>query len=223
MADSSHPNPLRILLIGSTGPLGRAVLRNADPCRVKVRAFARHPEALADEAGFGVNCETAQGDVRDVDSLVRALDGMDAVISALGSKPWRRDARGVFEAGTANLIEAMRRTGVERAVVVTGVGAGSSRGHGPFWYNWLVRPTVLRTTYADKERQEELLADSSLDWTIVRPSILTNKGVAKPVRVSVELGKRQKLGAILRDDVARFLLAETLTPKYIRQIVHLHT
>ncbi|MFT3943787.1 MAG: NAD(P)H-binding protein [Ancrocorticia sp.] len=223
MADSSHTNPLRILVIGSTGSLGRAVLRNADSGGVKVRAFARHPEALVDEAGFCVNFEVVRGDVRDVDSLVRALDGVDAVISALGSKPWRRDARGVFEAGTANLIEAMGRTGVERAVVVTGVGAGDSRGHGPFWYNWLVQPTILRSTYADKERQEALLAESGLDWTIVRPAVLSDKGVGRPVRTSVKLGRRQKLGAISRDDVARFLLAETLTPKYVHQIVHLHT
>lgn len=219
----SRQAPLHVLVIGSTGPLGRAVLRHADPAQVQLRAFARRPEALADEASAAPSFETVQGDVRDRASLVRALAGVDAVISVLGSKPWHRDAKGVYEEGTANLIAAMRETDVERVVVVTGVGAGDSRGHGPLWYEWLMRPTLLRSAYEDKERQEALLKESSLDWTIVRPGVLVATSPDKQIKAMRTLGPGQKLGSISRDDVARFLLSEVVDPQHSEHVVHLAT
>ncbi|NLA64495.1 MAG: NAD(P)H-binding protein, partial [Leucobacter sp.] len=129
-------SPQRILLIGSTGPMGRAVLTQSDPAQHDIRAFARRPAAL--ESTWP---NVVQGDVRDRSSLRTALADIDVVICTLGGKPWHRDARGVHEAGTANLISAMNEAGCGRLIAVTGVGAGSSRGHGPFYYNWFARPT----------------------------------------------------------------------------------
>lgn len=209
---------LRVLLIGSTGPLGRAVIEHSDPVALSIRAFARSPEALAGQAEDAV-----AGDVRDRESLLNALRGMDAVVCSLGAKPWQRDARGVHETGTRNLLSAMGEAGVSRLIAVTGVGAGSSRGHGPIHYNLIARPLILRSVYADKERQEALITNSQLDWTIVRPGILVPRTPAKPIQANAMLGAKEKMGAISRDDVARFLIGEVLHPEHVGEIVHLYT
>ena len=41
-------------------------------------------------------------------------------------------------------------------------------------YDWVGLPLVVGAIYADKDRQEETLKASGLDWTIIRPTLLTN-------------------------------------------------
>ncbi|MFT3875240.1 MAG: NAD(P)H-binding protein [Propioniciclava sp.] len=215
--------PLKVLLIGSTGPMGRAVLRRADPARVALRAFARTPAALTSDATLPRDIDVVQGDVRDRASIERALAGVDAVICVLGSMPFQKASQGLLEEGTRNLLAAMAQTGCPRLVVVTGMGAGSSRGHGPGFYEWFLRPVILRSVYQDKERQEKLVQESGLDWTIVRPSMLVKTTPARPIKARSSLGVREKMGSISREDVADWLLTETLSPSHRREIVHLYT
>ncbi|TXJ04786.1 MAG: flavin reductase [Aeromicrobium sp.] len=205
------------LLIGSTGPLGRALLTEAAETDVPIRAFARNPAALS-----SLSIDAVRGDVRDRDSLTAALEGISQVICVLGSRPGKNDTH-LLEEGTRNLLAAMGDAGAPRLIVVTGMGAGSSRGHGPFWYDALVRPTILRGVYADKEAQERLVMASELNWTIVRPAVLSEKPHMRTVIAKGELAPREKMGALTRDDVARFLLSELAEPEFTRQIAHVYT
>ena len=120
--------------------------------------------------------------------------------------------------GTRNLIGAMQPEGVNRLVCITGIGAGESKGHGPWWYDWLVQPLILRGVYADKTRQEALVRKSGLDWTIVRPGALTNgpaKG-SKAVHILTDLNGA-RAGFISRADVATFCLSEVVDGRYRQQ------
>lgn len=124
----------------------------------------------------------------------------------------------LLSAGTANLVAAMKQAGVNRLVCITGIGAGESRGHGPWWYNWLVQPLMLRGVYQDKDRQEAVVRGSGLDWTLVRPGALTNapaKG-AEAVRVLTNLAG-VRAGFISRSDVAAFCLSELADRHYLQQ------
>jgi putative NADH-flavin reductase len=161
----------------------------------------------------------AVGNVLDAGSLQKALAGQEAVISSLGS-----GATGPFKEmtmlseGTRNLIREMQTLSVERFICITGIGAGESKGHGPWWYDWVVQPLILRGVYDDKTRQEKLVRESRLDWTLVRPGILTN-GPAKgreAVRVLTDLhGVRARF--ISRADVASFCLSELMQGEYRQQ------
>ena len=109
----------------------------------------------------------------------------------------------------------MQAQNVRRLVCITGTGAGDSKGHGPWWYNWLVQPLVLRGVYEDKTRQEAVVRSSGLDWTLVRPGVLTNapaKGLAT-VRALTDL-TGQHAGSISRADVAAFCLREVGEGRY---------
>jgi uncharacterized protein YbjT (DUF2867 family) len=110
-----------------------------------------------------------EGDARDEATLVRALDGCDAVVSSLGTglSPFREVT--LLSTATRALIAAMIRSGLRRLVCITGLGAGDSRGHGGFLYDWLILPLLLRNVYKDKDRQEAAIRASSLEWVIVRP------------------------------------------------------
>ena len=132
-------------------------------------AVARRPEA----AGLPTGIRVVRGDVMDAASMAAAVVGQEAVISSLGSKIDRKPTT-VFSAGTTNLIAGMRMAGVRRRVCITGIGAGDSRGHGGFLYDRIIQPLLLNEIYRDKDRQEAIVRESGLEWTLVRPGTLTN-------------------------------------------------
>ncbi len=207
---------MKLLVIGATGATGKEIVSQALASGHAVTALVRNP----DKADFAPAVKIAVGDVLNPGSLKRALaDGQEAVVSALGSGatgPFKQMT--MLSEGTRNLIGAMKAHGVNRLVCITGIGAGDSKGHGPWWYDWIVQPLVLRGVYEDKTRQEILVCQSGLDWTLVRPGALTNgpaKGLAS-VRAFTDL-TGMRAGFISRADVAAFCLRELTDGRYRRQ------
>jgi uncharacterized protein YbjT (DUF2867 family) len=82
----------------------------------------------------------------------------------------------------------MAEQNIRRLVCITGLGAGDSRGHGGFFFDRLFLPLMLRKVYEDKNRQEDAIRASTLDWTIVLPTVLNDNGVNGAT--SVVAGKR---------------------------------
>ena len=206
---------MKILVIGATGATGQEIVKQAVESGHQVTAMVRD----AAKARFAPSVQKAAGDVLDLASLERALAGQEAVASALGSAatgPFKKMT--MLSEGTRHLVAAMQAQNVRRLVCITGTGAGDSKEHGPWWYNWLVQPLVLRGVYEDKTRQETVVRESGLDWTLVRPGVLTNapaKGLAA-VRALTDL-TGQRAGSISRADVAAFCLDELITGRYRQQ------
>jgi putative NADH-flavin reductase len=206
---------MNLLIIGATGPTGREIVKQALAQNYNVTAMVRKTA----KSNFAPKVGIAMGDVLDLDSLKKALARQDAVINSLGSAatgPFKKMT--MLSEGTGNLITAMRDTGVLRLVCITGVGAGDSKGHGPWFYNWLIQPLILRGVYEDKTRQEAIVRDSRLDWTLVRPTLLTNGAARgeKAVRVFTNVAGMH-VGSISRTDVAAFCLRELVECRYRHQ------
>ena len=190
---------MKILLIGATGPTGRELLAQGIALGHEVTATVRNPETASLPAGARI----VRADVLNAASMAAAVAGQDVVISSLGSKLSRKPTT-LFSAGTRNLIDAMNSSGVGRLVCITGIGAGDSRGPGGFFYDRIFQPLLLNEIYKDKDRQEELIRASSLDWTIVRPGTLTNGPRTQHVRSWTDL-TGVTVGKISRADVAWFI------------------
>lgn len=107
----------------------------------------------------------------------------------------------------------MEQHGVKGLVVVTGMGAGDSMGHGGFWYDRIFNPRLLKTIYADRDRQEELIRQSGADWTIVQPGFLTNGPLTGRYRAITAM-TGVTAGKISRADLAHFLLQEVATNRF---------
>jgi putative NADH-flavin reductase len=192
---------MKILVIGANGPTGRELVAQGVALSHEIAAAVRRPES----AGLPVSVKVVRADVTDSESLTAAVKGQDAVISSLGSKLSRQPTT-LFSQGTRNLISAMRQAGVRRLVCITGIGAGDSKGHGGFVYDRIIQPLLLNEIYKDKTRQEAVVRENNLDWTLVRPGQLTNGARTGQFKALTEL-TGVTVGKISRADVAAFILA----------------
>jgi putative NADH-flavin reductase len=208
-----HSAPLpKIVILGATGPTGRHIVAQAVSRGHDVTVLVRSPEKAADLKG----AKLVVGDARDENALRQALKGRDAVISALGTpaSPFREVS--LLSTATRALVNAMKAEDVSRLVAITGVGAGDSRGHGGALFDHVIFPLLLRKVYADKNRQEEIIRGSALNWTIVRPAILTDKPGTGAVRALTDLEDFHG-GSVSREDVARFVLDQVSSDHWRRQ------
>lgn len=192
-----------VLVLGATSGIGALAVQECVARGLYVRAFARSADTLPPTD----QVEPFAGDATSNEDVARALVGVDAVIYALGIKEriamlWEEES--LFSETTRTLLEAMVSRGTKRLVAVTGFGAGRSRramsalesfGH----------KAVLGRPYADKDRQEALIMASDLDWTIVRPVILTKGAKTGRVRVLREPSEWRN-GLVSRADVAGYLV-----------------
>jgi nucleoside-diphosphate-sugar epimerase len=158
-----------------------------------------HDSDVREAGGEPVMCDLEQED--DLSHYVR---GADAVVFAAGAGPGSGPERkGTVDLGGAvKLLDAARRVGVRRYVMVSSIGADDPSAGGE-----QMRPYLEAKAEADRR-----LADSDLEWTIVRPGRLTNDPGTGLVTLSSDMGAR---GAIPREDVARVLAASLGDPNSI--------
>jgi putative NADH-flavin reductase len=199
------------LIIGATGGTGRILLDKALEQGHEVTALARNPSAVAPR---DYRPRVLEGNTLDPEAVEAAVAGQDAVLSALGTRGSKPTT--LFSASTANLVDAMIKHGVRRLVCVTGIGTGDSRGHGGFLYDRVLLPFVVRNQYADKDRQEEIIKRSGLEWVIVRPARLTNEAATGEYQVFLS-GDSYRATTISREDVAAFMLAQLSEDRHVHQ------
>jgi putative NADH-flavin reductase len=202
---------VKVLIIGATGATGRVLMREALEQGHEVTALARNPSALAPEDH---RPRVLQGNALDASEVEAAVADQDAVLSALGTRSTRPTT--LFSQSTHNLISAMNKHGVRRLVCITGIGAGESKGHVGFLYDRIMLPFVVKNIYEDKNRQEEAIKQSDLDWVIVRPARLTDEPAKGEYRVY--LGGSYTAKTISRADVAAFMLAQLTDETYVHKM-----
>ena len=205
-------SPMNILVLGGTGGTGREIVRQARAAGHRVTCLVRSAANLPDLHG----ATTVEGDARDGAALSRTLDGYDAVASALSTSMNTFQRVNVLSDSTRALVAAMAKQQVRRLVCITGVGAGDSRGHGSALYDRLIRPFLLCNVYEDKDRQEQIIRASTLDWVIVRPVILKDTPDRGAYRVLTDYAGFHG-GQIARADVADFVVRQLADPTGLRQ------
>lgn len=204
---------MRVLIIGASKGIGLETTRQALDAGYNVRALARTATAI----GFSYrNLEKVNGDALSVRDVEAALVGVDAVILNLGVglgdlfRPVH-----LFSKATSVLISAMEARNVKRLICVTGFGAGDSRAS----ISCLQRlpfQIVFDHAYDDKSRQEMMIKESALDWTIARPGVLTGGSRSGRYRILREASQWRN-GIISRAEVADFLIRQIGDSTYVHE------
>ncbi len=210
---------MKFLLLGASGGGGGRLLVQGCARGHVVRAQTRDAARLT---GRPSGTEVVAADPTDAVAMRALVTGQEAVIIALGTAPGRRTT--LFSEVTAKLITAMAAEGVGRLVAITGVGAGETRGHGGFFYDHIIYPLFTRPFYEDKDRQERLIRESTLDWVLVRPAPFKATAGPTPLEILTEIRPDTALRRITRDEVASFVLDQLVDDRYLHRPVFIgHT
>ena len=204
---------MRILVLGATGGTGRQVVEQALGHGHEVVAFVRDPENLTltnDRLTVFV------GDAEDAAAVQAAVEGCDTVISTLGAH--RGNPVSVYSNGIANTIRAMNARGIRRLVVVSATGVGEDWSDVPFTMRAMHKLPRLKPIYEDMRRMEGDVMLSDLEWTIVRPPVLTD-GPLTGIYRAVEGNAVPKGTRISRADLAALLLKCAQGSLYARRAV----
>ena len=157
---------MKVALLGATGFVGSALLKEALDRGHIVTAIVRHPEKLEKREGLTAKA----GDVYDTTSLATLIQGNDAIISAF-NPGWKNP--NLYDdqvRGTASIIAAIKKAGIKRVLWVGGAGGlevkpGVHVVDSPDLPNW-VRPGSLATIDALDQLQKE----PELEWSYLSPS-----------------------------------------------------
>lgn len=204
---------MNIIVFGATGTVGTEIVKQALEKGYDVTAFLRNPEKMT--SLNHPNLRVYTGDVTNAEEVKNAVKNHDAVFCALG------DGRiGKIRAlGTLNIVHAMNSVSVRKLICLSTLGIGDSYGNLNFIWKHIMFGMLLKKAFNDHKLQEEYIRNSDLDYTIVRPSALTDGAITSGYAIGFD-EKYKKLNLkISRADVADFMLRQLHRDDYLKKAV----
>lgn len=204
---------MKLLIFGATGGTGRQLLQQALEQGHEVTAFVRDPAKLNIQHP---HLHIRQGDVLNYQTVEPVVKGHDAVLSALGSPANKIGT--IRSQGTQHIITAMEKHGIRRFICQTSLGYGDSKAvldRTPFIFKYIIVPFLLKKGFADHALQEEYVKKSRLDWVIVRPANLTDKGFTGQYKHGFRADDKTIKAKVSRADVADFMLKQLSDNTYV--------
>jgi hypothetical protein len=211
---------MKVAVIGATGFVGKAILRELLDRDHMVTGIARHPEKL----GFrhpGLSMKAA--DIMDEDQVVGLLKGQEAVISAYNPGWTNPDIYRDYMEGAPQIQAAVKKAGVKRLIVIGGAGSleiapGKQLVDEPdFPAQFRDGATAARDYLAILKKENEL------EWTLFSPAILMNPATSGKrkgaYRTALDQPVFDKDGKSVMsvEDLAMAVVDELEQPKHIRQ------
>jgi NADH dehydrogenase len=193
---------MNVLVAGGTGFIGTNLVRELDDDGHDVTVLARDP----DEADLPAGVERARGDVTAYDSIEGAFEGQDAVVNLVALSPLFKPSGGtshmeVHLGGTQNVVAAAEDHDVRKIVQMSALGAD---------------PTGATEYLRAKGQAEQVVEDSELATTIIRPSVVFGEGgefvsftkvLTTPYVTALPGGGRTRFQPIWVGDLAPMLAA----------------
>lgn len=164
---------MQVALIGATGFVGAAVLKELLQRGHNVVALVRDPAKLAAQPHLKV----VQADVLDATQVQNAVAGSDAVLSAYNAGWTNPHIYDDFMRGSRAIVQGVKAAGVKRYLVVG--GAGSLYVNGQQLVDAPDFPAAIKPgASAARDMYTELQKENTLDWTLLSPAMGFHGGSA---------------------------------------------
>ena len=202
---------MQLTLLGATGPVGRALLLRALEQNHDLKVLCRLPEKLGE---LQSRVQVVHGNYFDPDALGEAISGSHAVLSTIG--PQQKPAAGItperYVAALENLFAAMRAQGIDRFINILGAGA-LVENERPQLQRRIMRTVmgvIAGHILATKQAEYEAISSSGLNWTALRPGMITSTG-GRFVPDTLRLANYK----VDRDQLADFMLENLNSGEWI--------
>ena len=205
---------MNITIIGASGGIGLETVKRGLKRKHTITTLSRSEINIEEKKSL----KMILGDATNKADLCNSIQNAEAIIVTLGTAKNMKSTT-LFSDFAKLIVEINRENKIEIPFIfVTGFGAGESENY----VSWLIKlflNYLLKDVYADKTKMEEIITDSNLNWTVVRPGRLLDKELTEKYRVENKLYKGINIGGINRADVADFLIKQaenqTELKKYI--------
>ncbi|WP_432011029.1 SDR family oxidoreductase [Streptomyces cucumeris] len=203
---------MRIVIAGGHGQIALRMERLLSARGDEVAGIIRRPEQAGDLLAAGAEPVVCDLESASVEDVAKYLEGADAAVFAAGAGPGSGAARKetVDHAAAVLFADASEAAGVRRFLVVSSMGAEGEIPEG-------TDPVFATYLRAKGAADADVRARDGLDWTVLRPGMLTND----PGTGQVELAEHTERGPITRDDVAAVLVALLDEPRTVGRTLHL--
>ena len=211
---------MRIALIGATGFVGSAILKEALSRGHQVLAILRHPQKLKLQ---NKDLSVVQGDVMDPEKLADLLKGNEIVISAYNSGWSNPDIYNEFIKGSRSIQEGVKKSGVKRLVVMGGAGSLFIKPGVQLIDTPGVPEFAKAGSQAARDYLNILKKDDQLDWTFLSPAIEMGKASSGIRTDKYRTGSDSPVfdanhkSSISVEDLAVAILDEAENPRHIHQ------
>lgn len=195
---------MEITLFGASGKTGQILIQQALELGHAVNAYVRRKESIQ------INHDkltVIEGQLSDLESIKKAISGVDLCISTLGCGSLRKRNPEVCK-GIENIITAMKSEGVHKIIYMSSLGANESKAYMPQPIRFFICDLVLRVPLADHNQNETYIRNSGVKYTLVRPGGLTDVALTGIYKASDEAINIKGQTQISRANVAHFILKE---------------
>jgi putative NADH-flavin reductase len=211
---------MKIALIGATGFVGKAVLEEAESRGHDIIAISRNPENVAVKNG---HVKAVKADVLNASEVKKAVEGVDAVISAYNPGWTNPNIHDEFLQGAQAIQEGVKQSGVKRLLVVGGAGS-LYVADGVQLIDTPQFPAEYKAgASAAKKYLDILKKENELDWTFLSPAIELHQGNGQVRTGKYRSGlenpvfNEQGRSIISVEDMAIAIVDEIENPKHIKQ------
>jgi putative NADH-flavin reductase len=209
---------MKIVIFGASGKTGTLMVNQALELGHHVTAYIRRANSLEIKHP---NLKIIIGNLNDTEKLKEAITGADACLSTLGGGSLTKHAPEIMN-GIDKIISIMEQLKVNRFIYLSSVGVGESRSYMAQPIRFIVCDLLLRVPFADHNTNEQRLAKSKLQFTLVRPGSLTDGPKTGNLKHGSERIVMKGNAKISRANVASFMIEQVTNSTYVHKGVWLY-
>jgi len=169
---------MKVFLLGGSRGLGKQILLQLLENNFKVDCLVRNPSKLVINHK---NLNLHKGDSTNINDLRLAIKNSNYIVNSLNVMrkniiPWSSlsNSKNTISDSIKNIIELTEEKKINHLISISAWGAGNSINEIPKWFRYLIRFSNIKFPYVDHGKQEKIIKDSNLNWTILRPVALIN-------------------------------------------------
>ena len=203
---------MNILIFGASGKLGTLVVKKALKKGHKVTAFVRNASRLSHKDS---NLSIIEGNVTNREDIKKALIGHDVVMSTVGHK--KDTPNGMMKTFAEHIVSTMNERNMKRFITLLGAGVHDPKDPPASFGRKsvlvlmkIVTPRILN----DSEDHSRIIRSSNLDWTIVRPTMLSNESAKGNYKTGY---MSPGFTSVSREDVATFMVDVAEKELYVKE------